>query len=30
MYDGALGEDDEEVPRVLIEFLIDEVVLPPP
>jgi len=30
IYDGILGEDDEEVPRVLLEFLVDEVIPPPP
>lgn len=26
IFDGVLGEDDEELPRVLIEFLVDEVI----
>jgi hypothetical protein len=28
MYDGMLGEDDEEVPRVLLEFLVNEITAP--
>lgn len=24
VYDGILGEDDDEVPRVLLEFVVDD------
>ena len=30
VYDGILGEDDDEVPRVLIEFFLEEAAQPSP